>query len=143
MKVTGYRVQGTEKQVGFSLVELLVVIASVGIMILLIANIPSSMNLVNKSKHQSIAREIATKAVEDTRAITYVNLANGVTPIIDPGLDSLPSGSGTKEIKDCDPTVCTNEELIKELEVKVLWKELGKDMEYKIKTLISQGGLEQ
>lgn len=128
---------------GFSLVELLVVIASVGMMVLLIANIPSSMNLINKSKSQSIAREIAVKVIEDTRAITYVNLANGVSPVADLGLNSLPSGSATKEIKDCDPAICTSNEFVKELEVKVKWKESGKDLEYKIKTFISQGGLEQ
>ncbi len=128
---------------GLSLVELLIVVASVGMMVLLIANIPSSINLIDKSKHQSIAREIATKAVEDTRAISFANLANGVSQIVDSRLSSLPFGSGSRDIEDCDPQICTNNEATKQLTVTVAWKEAGKDVSYSVKTLISQGGLGQ
>lgn len=131
------------RQIGLSLVELLVVIASVGIMVLLIANIPSSINLVNKSRHQSIAREIASKVIEDTRVVTYANLANGQSAINDARLFTLPSGSGTKDIEDCPAEICTNNEDTKQLTVTINWKEVGKELNYVVKTFISSGGLGQ
>ena len=128
---------------GVSLVELLLIITAVGFLVLIIGNIPNSIGLIGKAGRQSIAREIASKQIEDKRAISYANLANGTVEVVDSRLVSLPFGSGQVTISDCNPIVCNNSEVAKVLEVEISWKELT-DMEtLKINTLISQGGLNQ
>ena len=62
--------------------------------VFLLANLPNAMMLINKSNHLSLAREIATKQIEDKRAISYANLTldNPSNPpaIVDSRLNLLP-----------------------------------------------------
>lgn len=127
---------------GFSLVEILIVITSIGFLGLLLANIPSSVSLIGKAKHQSLVREIASKQIEDKRTIQYINLINGSEEVSDYRLNSLSESSGQVTISDCG-SLCTNEEEAKKVEVVINWKESGKDQEVKFTTLISKGGLNQ
>ena len=128
---------------GVSLIEILLIITTVGFLVLLIGNIPNSINLIGKASRQSIAREIASKQIEDKRAITFANLANGTLEVVDSRLATLPSGSGTVTISDCDLAVCNNNEVAKTLEVVITWKELNDTEAVKLNTLISQEGLNQ
>jgi len=84
-----------KKEQGVSLIESLLVIAMVGIIVVLLANLPNAFSLINKSKHTSLAREIATKQIEDKRAINFANLANDNSQITDSRMTLLPSSSGT------------------------------------------------
>lgn len=131
------------KQSGFSLVELLLVITTVGFLVILMASIPNALNLVSKSKHVSLAREIATKQLEDQRSLHYTNLANGQVDIADSRVSLLPSGSGTVLIEDCSSAICTNNENTKQITVTVNWKSGGKDQNVVLKTLISEEGINQ
>lgn len=135
-----------DKTSGFSLVELLLVVVAVGILVALMGSIPNSVGLITRSKHQSLAREIALKQIEDKRAITYANLTN-TSPTGDPFSDSrlnlLPSGAGKITIKDCDPVLCTNSEELKEINIEVTWTEAGKLQIIKIQSMIAKGGLNQ
>lgn len=128
---------------GFSLVEILLVIATASFLVILIASLPNALNLIGKSKHASIAREVASKAIEDKRAISYINLVNGQTAIVDSRINLLPFGVGMVEVEDCPATICSQGENIKQIKVSVSWKEAGKNAEIKINTLIAQGGLNQ
>ncbi|MBI4038189.1 hypothetical protein HY387_00850 [Candidatus Daviesbacteria bacterium] len=128
---------------GVSLIEILLVTVLVGFLVLLIGNLPNSINLIGKANHQSLAREIATKQIEDKRAISFVNLANGETVITDSRINLLPSGSGSVLVEDCNPLICTQGENTKQITVKVSWKNEGKNQEISLKTLISEGGLGQ
>lgn len=128
---------------GFSFVELLLVIAAVGFLVVLLGSIPNSLNLIGKSKHESLAREILSKEIEDKRNITYANLVLGETNISDSRLVLLPSGEGKTLIEDCNPSICTNGENAKQVTVTVTWKEAGKLQTAKIKTLTGEGGLNQ
>lgn len=128
-------------QKGMSLVEIVLVIAAVGFLILLIANLPSSINLIGKAKNQSIAREIISKKIEDLRATQYANLANGESAILDNRIKLLPGGSGTVLIEDCDSSLCSLGEDSKQVTVKIIWKSGGKEQTASVKTLISEGGL--
>lgn len=127
----------TEK--GSGLVELLVVISLVGFLVILIASLPNSLNLMSKAKHLSIAREIATKSLESSRSLQYINLASG--PIIDNRLKSLPTGNGDILIEDCIDPVCTNGENAKIVTISVTWKDNNKDAKVSLKTVIAEGGL--
>ena len=133
----------TARQKGVSLVELLLVVVAIGFLGLLIANIPSSVTLIAKSKHQSLAREIASKQIEDKRAIQYINLIDGEEEITDIRLASLPGASGQAIISNCSSTICGNGEATKKVEAIISWKESGKDQSIKLETLISEGGLNQ
>lgn len=128
---------------GFSLIELLLVTASVGFLVLLLGNLPNSISLIGQSRKESLAREIAVKKIEDWRTIQYINLANGQSSINDQRMRLLPEGNGVSFIEDCDPLVCTQGERAKQVTVTVRWQELGKAKEVKIKTLIAEGGLNQ
>lgn len=133
----------SEFQSGFSLIESLLVVVMIGIIVLLMANLPNALNLINKSKHISLAREIAAKQIEDKRAISYVNLVNDNSPISDSRMSLLPGGAGTIKVEDCDPGICTLSENIKQVAVTVIWKENAKPQEVVVKTFIGEGGLNQ
>ena len=132
---------------GFSLPELLLVISAVGFLVLLLGSIPNSINLIGRSRHQSIAREIIAKAIEDKRASAYINLSLGETSINDQRINLLPDGTGKILVEDCNPVnnpaICPNSENVKLITVTVNWKAAGKNQEAKVKTIFAEGGLNQ
>jgi len=132
-----------DNQRGFSLIEALLVVVILGSIVFLIASIPNSLMLVGKSRHISLAREIAAKQIEDRRTINYLNLVNENSAIYDSRLSLLPTGSGTVEVADCDPNLCTNEEHIKQVTVTVNWMDNNKALEINLKTMIGEGGINQ
>lgn len=127
---------------GVSLIELLLVVTTVGFLILLIGNLPNAINLVGRAQRQSLAREIASKQIEDKRAVSFTNLANGTHNVSDSRLTSLRFGVGEVVVSDCDITVCTNGEVAKVVEVIITWQE-SSTQTVKLSTLISEGGLNQ
>lgn len=134
------------KERGVSLIESLLVVVTVAAIVFLMANLPNAMNLVNKAKHLSLAREIALKQIEDKRATSYSNLVSdtvNLTASVDPRMNSLPGSSGTVKIEDCDVQICTNGENIKKITVTVNWKDNNKTQIVSLKTFIGEGGLNQ
>lgn len=132
-----------KNQQGVSLVELLLVIVVIASVVLLLSNIPNALSLINKSKHSSLAREIAAKQIEDKRVIKYANLVNDSSPILDSRLNLLPQGNGTVTVEDCDPKICTNGEHVKQITITVSWQDNNKSQTVTLKTMISEGGLNQ
>lgn len=132
-----------KKEKGMTIVEIVMVIATISILVLLIASFPNSLNLVSKSENQSLAREIAVKQIDDLRALTYLNLTLGEAPITDSRLSLLPYGSGKVIVEDCSSQICTQNEKTKKVTAQVFWKEGNKNQEIKLETLISEGGLSQ
>lgn len=128
-------------QKGVSLVELLVVIAAIGILVSLLANVPPSLGLIGKSRYQSLANQIANKQIEDIRATPYANLANGTTNVNDSRMNLLPSSTGNILIEDCDVSICSNSEIMKKITTTIQWQVGGKQQEVKLKTLVTEGGL--
>lgn len=132
---------------GFSLIELLLVIIIVGTSIFLLANLPNALNLVTKSNHVSLAREIAAKQIEDKRSLSYANLVPDTSSISDSRLFLLPSSSGTVKVEDCDPMVhpqfCPNSEHIKIVTVTINWQDNNKSQTISLNTLIGEGGINQ
>lgn len=128
---------------GVSLVETILVVLAIGFIVTLLANIPNSLNLITKSRHLSLAREIAEKQIEDERAISFANLTDGITPVVDPGLSDLPGGSGTITVEDCSSEICTNSEPIKHIVVTINWVDISKQQSVSLETLIGQGGISQ
>lgn len=132
-----------KNQQGVSLPESLLVIVILGSIVFLMANIPNAMMLITRSRHMSLAREVATKQIEDKRAISYANLVNDNSPISDSRLSLLPQGSGTVTVEDCDPAVCTAEEAVKQVTVMVSWQDNNKPQSISLKTMIGEGGINQ
>lgn len=128
---------------GFSLIESLLVVVIIGSIVFLIANIPNAIMLITKSRHISLAREVAIKQIEDKRMISYSNLVNDNLPINDSRLSMLPQGSGTVEVLDCSPQVCTNGEQVKQIKVTVNWLDNNKPQSVSLKTMIGEGGINQ
>lgn len=132
-----------KKETGASLIEFLLVVVMVGIIIVLMANLPNAMNLINKSNHLSLAKEIASKQIEDTRTIKYENLVDSNNPISDSRLALLPHGAGTIVIQDCPSQICTNGEDIKQVISTVTWMDLNKTQTVQLNAMIGKGGLNQ
>lgn len=128
---------------GFSLIESLLVVVILGAIVFLIANIPNALMLIAKSKHIGLARDIATKQIEDKRTISYINLVNDNSPISDTRLSLLPEGAGTVAVEDCSPSICTNGEHIKEVSVTVSWRDNLKAQNITLRTMIGEGGINQ
>lgn len=131
------------KEAGVSLVESLLVIVIVGSLVFLLANLPSAMGLISKSRHLSLVREIAVAQIEAKRTINYSNLVNDNSPISDSRLSLLPDGAGMVKVEDCDVQICTNGEHIKQVTVDISWKEGGKTQNVSLKTMIGEGGINQ
>lgn len=128
---------------GFSLIESLLVIVVIGIMVYLLVSIPNALGLITKARHQSLAREIAAKQIEDKRAINYSNLVNDTTPLSDSRLNLLSQGTGEVKVEDCSPTICTSGESIKQVTVTVSWQDNNKPQNVTLKTMIGEGGINQ
>lgn len=128
---------------GVSLIELLLVILIISSAVLLIANLPNALLLVTKSKQVSLAKEIATKQIEDKRTISFSNLVNDTVAINDIRINMLPQGSGTTVVVDCDSSICTNGEHVKKITVTVSWKQNNKPQIMTLTTLIGEGGINQ
>lgn len=136
-----------ENERGVSLIESLLVIVVVGLIVILLANLPNALGLITKSRHLSLAREIASKQIEDKRATSYANLADDASPIADSRISLLPQGSGSTIVESCasekSPQICPNGEQLKIITVTITWKENNKNQSVSLKTLIGEGGLNQ
>ena len=130
-------------QQGVSLVELVLVASAVIFLSLLIGNLPSSMSSINKSRHLSIAREIAGKQIEYLRKQPFGNLVDGVNFFTDQDLATLTDASATYEIEDCPPAVCVLGETVKKIKVEISWNEGGANKKVEATTIIAEGGITQ
>lgn len=128
-------------QRGVSLIEVVLALAALGFLALLVVNIPTSIRLIGESRHQSLAREIMSKQIEDTRNTTYANLADGTQNISDSRMSSLPGSSGTILIGPCPANICTQGETAKQVTVTLSWKEGQNPVTVNLKTIIASGGL--
>lgn len=129
------------KEKGFSLIEALLVIVVIGSVVFLLANLPNALGLITKSRHMSLAREIAAKQLEDKRATNYADLVSDTAPLSDTRVSLLPNGTGTVTVADCD--ICTNSEHLKKITVTVTWKDNAKTQTINLATFIGEGGINQ
>lgn len=135
--------KSVQNQKGLSLIESLLVVAMVGIIVILLSNLPNALGLINKAGHLSLAREIALRQIENKRAVIFANLANGSSTITDSRISLLPGASGEVKVEDCNPQICTREESIKQVTVTVSWQDNNKNQTISLKTFIGEGGLNQ
>lgn len=126
---------------GFSLVESLLVIVIIGSIVFLLASLPNAFLLFEKSKHLSLAREIAVKQLEDKRTTNYANLINDNSPISDSRLNLLPQAFGNIIVEDCNASICSNNENIKQVTASVSWTDKTQVQNITLKTLVSEGGI--
>lgn len=130
-----------KKQDGFSLIELVIAIFLIGLVVIVIGNIPNSIRLIGNSQSESRVREIAAKRVEDIRLAGYDGLANGTTAIIDSRLSQLQNVSGSTVISDCPFEVCGSTSEIKQVRITISWTENSEPKTYQIVTLVAKDGL--
>lgn len=130
-------------QRGFSLLESLLEVVLIAIIVFLLASLPNALSLMNKSKHLSIAREIATKQLEDERDAKYNKLTNGNNSIVDSRLSLLPQGTGTVTVADCNEQICTSGEKAKQITAVITWQDNNKLQTVNLVTMIGERGLNQ
>lgn len=130
-------------QQGVSLVEIILAVIAIAFLSLLVASLPTSINLINKNRHASLARDIASKEIENLRKQSFSNLSNGEHAWTDSDLYTLPGGSAVYIIEDCPIAICTSGEKVKEARVKVIWVESNEQKNVELVTLIGEGGVAQ
>lgn len=134
-------------ELGVSLIESILIIAFAGIIVILLTNLPNAVGLINKSNHISLAREIASKQIEDKRSLSYANLTTDNSAIEDSRISLLPQGAGTVVIELCDsqtyPQFCPNGEHIKIVTVTINWRDNNKPQSVSLNTFIGEGGINQ
>ncbi len=123
---------------GVSMIELVLVFAIAGALVFLVGSLPNSIKLIASSQKVSIAREIASKQIEEKRQLKYANLPYGEQAFTD---SRLPGSSGIVLVEDCNPSICSLGELAKEVTVTVSWDENGQNRKIELKTIISENGL--
>jgi len=124
-------------------VELVLVVAAVGFLALLVNNLPSSISSINKSRHISLARDVAGKQMEFLRRQSFENLSNGTETFSAPELNTLNGANALYEINDCPPEICTEGEEAREVKVRITWNESGDNKSVELMTIIGKGGLGQ
>lgn len=130
-------------QKGFSLVEIIIVISIIGLLVLLISNLPAAITTNTNSRNRSIALDVAGKKMDSLRKQTYSNLTNGSSQFTDSALDDIPQAAATYSIEDCPQVVCTNSEDAKRIKIEVTWNESGETYSVNLETIITKGGIGQ
>lgn len=128
------------KQAGFTLIELVVVTAVAGILIIAIVNTFITIaNIQRQSRHVAIATEAAESKLESLRNDTYNTI-----PVSPPAIDF------TDELPDelADPksatiTVTEPRTDVKRLDATVTYWDGKKDKTIKLSTLVSKLGISQ
>lgn len=100
---------------GFTLIEILISIALLGVMVVLYQLVLSDSALIRMSKNQEIALRVATNKIEDLRDGGYASIPATGT-FSDTQLASLPSGVGNL-------TVTAFNAGTKQVVVAVTWRE--------------------
>lgn len=131
---------------GISLVEVVLVCAAVIFLGLLIVGLASPIASINKSRHTSLAKEIASSQIENLRKQTYEVLKGMESEEMvfsDSRLSALPSSAASYKVEDCPLEICPSEEKIKKVMVKVSWSESGETKKVELTTLVGEGGIGQ
>jgi type II secretory pathway pseudopilin PulG len=131
------------KQMGVTLIEILIVLATIAVVAILIGSLPNAISSVTKSSHRSIAKDIAGKQINYLRQVGYTNLTDGTVPFTDSGMERLYGSSGYHQIEDCPDEICPNNELIKLIKVVVNWREGSASESVQLTTLVASGGIGQ
>lgn len=126
---------------GFSLVEILLVVGAVFCLGLLAASLPPAVSSINRSRHISLAKEVANKQLNTLRQQGFVNLSNGSGSFSSPTLSSLNEVNAVYEVEDCPSEICTHEEKTKKVLVRISWQESGDAKKVELSTLMSEGGI--
>ena len=126
---------------GFSLVEIIISLFIIGLIVLVISNIPNAINLVTSSQSDSKIREVAAKKMEDIRLLGYDNLVNGTTSLSDNRLNDLANVSAFTVISDCPVNICSNNEQIRQVKITISWNENSQPKTYQLITLVGKDGL--
>lgn len=131
-----------QKQNGFSLVELVIAVSLVGVIVLIVGNIPNAIRLVTSSQSESVVRQVAARKIEDIRAAGYESLPEqGTTAISDTRLSQLKSSSAFMTVDDCPVNICPNGEAVRQVTLTISWSEDGEPKTYQLVTLIGEDGL--
>lgn len=130
-----------QREKGFSLIELVISIFIVGLVVVVIGNIPGAIGLIGSSQSESKVREVVAKRVEDIRLFGYDSLANGTTTINDPRLKELHNVSASTVVSDCPAVTCGSTAEIKQVQITVSWTENNEPKTYQIVTLVAKDGL--
>lgn len=126
----------TDKNSGFSIIEVVITIAMVGLMLVVYQTSANTVVLNKGSNYQEIALRIASSKLQTLRTQPYASLpASGA--FADSLLSSLPQGQGTLTVTDYNAKT-------KQIKATVSWRNpKGKTQQVNLETLITQGGLGQ
>lgn len=119
---------------GFSLIEILVSIALIGLIALVAAILVSTIGLSRSARHSALATQIAASALEAARAQGTAGIVSG--QLHDPRLGELPEGSGSLKASAYDAGLT-------EVAVEVEWRDSRSSLmkSVSLTTLIGDDGI--
>lgn len=127
---------------GFSLIEIVVVLALAGFLFFILSGIPSIFKLTTSSNYLSLAKEAADRKMEEVRSEGYDALSVGTTTFTDSKIQTLPQVSATLKVEECPQEICTNSENILQVSIAISWTQDGQQKAFNTSTLIAKGGLQ-
>ncbi len=126
----------TEK--GFTVIELLVAIAVVGILVPALAGFVNTLNRFNdRARDLALINSLAENKVESLRSIGYVGVGNGTTSFA----SELPPTIGSP--KTATYTVTTPNTGIKQIDINITYNDHGETKTVNYRTYIGELGVGQ
>jgi prepilin-type N-terminal cleavage/methylation domain-containing protein len=130
----------TVRQRGFTLIEVVVTAAFVGIVVLAIDQMFVALRQVNREADQyTIATEVAQQLVEQYRNLPYTAISTGTTDVTSSALSSYPSlkspRSATITVTQVDPNG------LKQLDVAVSYTDRTGTKNVQFETVVSNKGI--
>ena len=127
-----------KKQDGFTVVELLVAIAVVGILVPSLAGFVTTLNRFNdRARDLAVVNSLAENKVESLRSIGYTGLNNGTVSFV----GELPNGLASP--KSASYTVTTPNTGIKQIDLVITYNDHGKNQTLNYRTYVGELGVGQ
>jgi prepilin-type N-terminal cleavage/methylation domain-containing protein len=128
--------QKTEQ--GFTIIELLVTIAVVGIMVPTLAGFVNTLNRFNdRARDLTLVNSLAENKIEGLRSIGYSGISNGTTSFV----SELPTSLGSP--RTATYTVTTPNTGIKQVDLTITFNDHGSTQSVKYRTYIGELGVGQ
>lgn len=127
---------------GFSLIEIIVVLALAGFLFFILSGLPSIFKLTTSSNHLSLAKQAAERKMEEVRSEGYEALSAGTTEFTDAKIQSLPQVNASLKVEDCPLEICTNNEEVLQVTITINWSQDGQPKAFTTSTLVAKGGLQ-
>jgi type II secretory pathway pseudopilin PulG len=120
---------------GVTLLESIIAVSLMLVALTIFLSIWLAIGLDKSLQRLSVAEQIASTEMEKIRIKPFQDIVSTSTPITNQDLAKLPFGSGTTTVSDYLSTSS-----IKYVEILITWQESGASKNFRLDTLVTEGG---